>query len=62
MFRDLNFYYRRLPEPPPPPKRRLTAREEKVMVWLVCINLVILLVAPVGGATVIHAAVSMISP
>jgi hypothetical protein len=58
MFRDLNGYYRRLPDPPPPPRRRLSKQEEKVMVWIICINLVILLIAPIGGATVIHAALS----
>ncbi|MBP2549325.1 hypothetical protein J2858_002248 [Neorhizobium galegae] len=60
MFLDLNGYYRRLPDPPPqnPGRRSLTAKEQKVMLWVICVNLVLLFVAPIGGATVIHAAFS----
>jgi hypothetical protein len=60
MFLDLNGYYRRQPEPPPqnPPRRTLTVREQKVMIWVICFNLALLVVAPIGGATVIHAAIA----
>jgi hypothetical protein len=60
MFLDLTGYYRRQPDPPPenPPRRTLTAGEQKVLIWVICLNLVLLVVAPIGGATVIHAAIA----
>lgn len=60
MFLDLNGYYRRQPDPPPqkPQRRPLTAGEQKVLLWVICFNLALLVVAPIGGATVIHAAIA----
>jgi hypothetical protein len=60
MFRDLNGYYQR-PEPPKrqPPKPRLTPRQEKVMICIILANVVLALVAPIGGATVIEAGLSV---
>lgn len=43
------------PEEPPPRRPRLTARQERVFLWIVAVNVLLLLVAPIGGATVIHA-------
>ncbi|GEP07069.1 hypothetical protein [Methylobacterium oxalidis] len=39
----------------PPRKPRLTKREERVLIGIIVANLLLLLVAPVGGATIIHA-------
>lgn len=39
-----------LPERSPQP-RRLTMKEQKTLFWLAGINIVLLLVAPIGGAT-----------
>ena len=49
----------RQPGPPPwrpaPPRRKLTKRGETVMVWVVCLFLLLMLLAPIGGSTVIQA-------
>ncbi|CAL80234.1 hypothetical protein BRADO6630 [Bradyrhizobium sp. ORS 278] len=52
MFVDLPAYW---PEDPKPerPKRRLSARGEKVLVGLVGLNMVLLLIAPICGASLI---------
>jgi hypothetical protein len=42
-------------EPKPPPPRRLTPRQRKTMEMVVGFNLVMLLVAPLGGATILQA-------
>lgn len=47
----------RQPGPPPwqpPPKRTLTAREKAVMPWLVGFVLVTIVLAPIGGSTVLE--------
>lgn len=48
---------RRLPEPwrPQPPKPRLTARQQKVMVWIIGFNVVMLLFGPLAGTTLLQA-------
>ena len=43
---------RRAPEPPP---RRLQADQEKRLLQAIAFNLVLIIVAPIGGATVIGA-------
>ncbi|MDR7036672.1 hypothetical protein [Methylobacterium segetis] len=43
------------PGEPPPGRPRLTKREEQVLLWIISVNLLLLLIAPIGGATVIHA-------
>lgn len=55
MYRDLEGYYRHQPEPLPrkPEYRQLSKREQKVLFWVLVINAVLALVAPIGGATVI---------
>jgi len=40
---------------PPPRKRQLTKRQERVFLWLIAVNMLLLLVAPIGGATIILA-------
>ncbi|RFC65193.1 hypothetical protein DYI37_04925 [Fulvimarina endophytica] len=43
-------------QPPERPERRqMTPREQKVIGWLIGANIVLLFVAPIGGATVIGA-------
>lgn len=50
-----NFGSRRdLPERP-----RLSAQGEKIMLWLVCINLVLMFLAPIGGGTIIGCIISL---
>ena len=50
-------------EPPPPwqpPRRsRLTRRQQRVMLWLIGLNVFLLLVAPIGGATIIQAVAAL---
>jgi hypothetical protein len=53
MFRDLNGYYSR-PERPKEP-RKLSSREEKAVIWILALNLVATIIAPIGGASVIEA-------
>lgn len=53
MFRDLTGYYSR-PERPQGP-RKLSRREENVVIWILALNLVAAIVAPIGGASVIEA-------
>ncbi len=43
---------RRAPEPPP---RRLQADQEKRLLQAIALNLVLMIVAPIGGATVLAA-------
>ena len=44
--------------PPPwqPPRRgpRMTKRQEKVLLWIIVFNALMLLVAPVGGVTIVQ--------
>lgn len=57
MFLDLKDY----PAPPPwapqpePPASRLTARQHRTLALLIGVNLLLLLAAPIGGATLIAA-------
>jgi hypothetical protein len=57
MFLDLNDY----PPPPPwepqpePPASRLTARQQRTLALLIGVNVLLLLAAPIGGATLIAA-------
>ncbi|AWN44422.1 hypothetical protein U8607_06425 [Methylobacterium durans] len=44
----------------PPRKPRLTKRQERVLLWLIAVNLLLLLIAPIGGATLIHAVLAML--
>lgn len=47
---------------PDPPRRRLSEKEQKVLVWLVGINLVLALVAPIGGATLLQVLIGLPRP
>ena len=47
---------------PPPSEPRPKERQERVFLWLIAVNALLLLIAPVGGATVIHALLAMLRP
>lgn len=47
------------PEPSRPPRPKLTRREERVLTWLVGLNLAMLLVAPIAGASLVHAVLAL---
>lgn len=54
MFLDTNgFGPDNNPEKIPDRKPALTAGEQKTLFWIVAINLVLMLVAPIGGATLL---------
>ena len=42
------------PWEPPPREPRLTPRQERVLIWLISVNALLLLLAPISGATIIH--------
>ncbi|MEH3147737.1 MAG: hypothetical protein PGN34_20885 [Methylobacterium frigidaeris] len=43
---------------PPDRRPRITKRQELVILWILILNVVLLLIAPIGGATLIHAALA----
>ena len=47
---------------PPPPEAQPIGRQARVFLWLIARNALLLLIAPVGGATVIHALLAMLRP
>ncbi|GJE44083.1 hypothetical protein F6X53_26940 [Methylobacterium soli] len=49
-------------KPPRPPRRerQLSERQKLVLVWLIAVNALLLLIAPIGGASVIHALVAVL--
>lgn len=47
------------PWDPTPSRIRLTKRQERTVAWIIGINLVLLLVAPLGGSTLIDAVTLM---
>ncbi|WP_182085303.1 hypothetical protein [Aureimonas sp. ME7] len=53
----LDVHDRSLPEPwkPERPKPRLTKRQESALAWIVGLNLLMLLLGPIAGTTVIDA-------
>ena len=46
---------------PPPRKPRPNERQERVFVWLIAVNALLLLIAPMAGATIIHAVLAALS-
>ncbi|WP_165700232.1 hypothetical protein [Methylobacterium sp. Leaf108] len=49
----------RPPLEPPSRKPRITKRQERVLVWVLALNALLLLVAPIGGATMAHALMAL---
>ena len=43
------------PSGEPPLEPRPTQRQERVFLWLIAVNALLLLIAPMAGATIIHA-------
>ncbi len=48
------------PSPEPPRRPPLTKAQERAILWIVGLNLFLLLAAPVGGASLIHAIAALI--
>ena len=48
------------PQEPPSRKPQVTKRQEQVLVGIIAVNALFLLIAPIGGATVIHAILAML--
>jgi hypothetical protein len=46
---------------PPPREPRPNERQERVFVWLIAVNALLLLIAPMAGATIIHAVLAALS-
>ena len=49
------------PWDPPPPKRRPTSRDETVVLYLIGFLLMLTVLAPIGGSTVVEALWFMLS-
>ena len=49
------------PPPPwqPPRRPRVTKKQERAILWLIGLNALLLLVAPIGGATIIEAVIKL---
>ncbi len=59
MFLDLN-NFTPPPEPPAEPDRpSLTPRQQKALAWSAGLNIVLLFIAPIGGATVISGLIEL---
>lgn len=63
MFVDFEDGSRPIPGPwePRRPPGRLTKRQERVIGWLVGLNLLLLLVAPLGGSTLVAAVIALVA-
>jgi hypothetical protein len=48
------------PWQPPPAPRRLSKRDETIVLWLIAFNALMLLIAPIGGATLVDALISFV--
>jgi len=60
MFLDLRDSWPPEPwSPPPRPDPKLTPRQQKTMIWLVSMNVMLLFVAPICGATFFDAIATM---
>lgn len=46
---------------PEPPQRRLSPRRERLLLALLGLNMILLVVAPIGGATLLHGVVALLS-
>jgi hypothetical protein len=60
MFVDLPGYWPHEPKPERP-KRLMSPRREKLLLALLGFNMVMLVVAPIGGATLIHWVIAVLS-
>ncbi len=46
---------------PPPRKPRVTKKQERVILWLVGVNVLFLLIAPIGGVTIVETVISLLA-
>ncbi len=46
---------------PPPRRPRLTRQQERIILWFVVLNAFLLLIAPIGGATVVQAVAALLA-
>lgn len=58
MFRDLGSYQYR-PQKPEPPERRLTPAQERLVIWVLGFNVLMLVLGPFCGSSVVEAAISL---
>lgn len=62
MFVNFNGDWPPSPEPPaPPPPPRLDRKAEVRLGWVIALNLVMLVLGPLAGATVLHALIAAFS-
>ncbi|WP_294263384.1 hypothetical protein [uncultured Sphingomonas sp.] len=63
MFVNFNGDWPPIPEQPapPPPKPRLDRKAEVRLGWVIALNLVMLVLGPLAGATVLHALIAAFS-
>lgn len=45
----------------PAPKRVITPRQERIVLWLILANALFLLVAPIGGGTIIEPVAALLA-
>ena len=45
---------------PPPREPRPDKRQERVFLWLIAVNVLLLLIAPIGGATLVQAVLAVL--
>lgn len=45
---------------PPPRKPRMTKKQERVILWLVGVNVLFLLIAPIGGGTIVQTLIALL--
>ncbi|MDL2400612.1 hypothetical protein [Rhizobium mayense] len=57
MYRDLNGFYERRESPRKPEKKppRLTPGQQKLLMWALGLELLLLFLAPVGGVSIVSA-------
>lgn len=60
MFVDLPGHWPPEDPRPEPPERRLSVREQKVLIWLLGVNVLLFLIAPIGGATLVQFLVAIL--
>ena len=48
------------PWQPPPRKPHITKKQERLILWLVGVNVLFLLIAPIGGVTIVETVVSLL--
>ncbi|MER0239487.1 hypothetical protein [Fulvimarina sp. MAC8] len=55
MYLDEKNEWRQPERPSHPDRPEITERQRKVLGWLILVNMIAMLVAPIGGASIVHA-------